>query len=130
MASTGFFIRHDLTHFAVESVLGLSDAFYGLVASGWDINSFEEREPGSRKASQAPPSAYLAETIVGVLDRDWIEGPSPASEAVSALEDALAGRELELPTPHQIEEMRAIRGDLLSQWHELPPGASIECRFG
>ncbi|MEO6878234.1 MAG: hypothetical protein ABI205_07125, partial [Gemmatimonadaceae bacterium] len=32
-----FFPLHDMTHLAVESVLGLRRAFYGLVAEGWDI---------------------------------------------------------------------------------------------
>src|SRR5215207_7563384 len=31
-----FFPRHDLTHFAVETVLGHRRGFYGLVADGWD----------------------------------------------------------------------------------------------
>ena len=32
-----FFPVHDLTHFAVESVLAGKTGFYGLVAVGWDI---------------------------------------------------------------------------------------------
>ncbi|HEY5060709.1 MAG TPA: hypothetical protein VII52_04185, partial [Gemmatimonadaceae bacterium] len=35
-----FFPLHDLTHYAVESVLGFRNAFYGLVASGWDLADF------------------------------------------------------------------------------------------
>ena len=32
-----FFALHDLTHYAVESVLGCTEGFYGLIASGWEI---------------------------------------------------------------------------------------------
>jgi hypothetical protein len=32
-----FFPGHDLTHFAVESELPGTIAFYGLIAAGWDI---------------------------------------------------------------------------------------------
>ncbi|MFM8779973.1 MAG: hypothetical protein ACKOFO_00550 [Gemmatimonadota bacterium] len=31
-----FLPTHDLTHCAVESVLGVDDAFFGLIALGWD----------------------------------------------------------------------------------------------
>lgn len=37
------FPLHDLTHYAVETVLGLDQAFFGLVASGWG-NPPEVRE--------------------------------------------------------------------------------------
>lgn len=36
--SAAFFPLHDLTHYAVETELGISEAFYGLIASGWSIH--------------------------------------------------------------------------------------------
>ena len=36
-AHATFFPLHDLTHYAVESVLAIGDAFYGLLAAGWSI---------------------------------------------------------------------------------------------
>ncbi len=36
-----FFPVHDLTHCAVESVLGFDQAFFGLIARGWDIDHFK-----------------------------------------------------------------------------------------
>jgi hypothetical protein len=51
MPSTPFFVRHDLTHYAVETVLGLRTAFFGLLAQGWEISSFEEREPGNAQGA-------------------------------------------------------------------------------
>src|SRR5438309_3304320 len=35
-----FFPLHDLTHYAVETVLGYARGFYGLVAEGWDLTDF------------------------------------------------------------------------------------------
>src|SRR5712675_2192817 len=35
--NAGFFALHDLTHFAVESVLGVRRGFFGLIAEGWDV---------------------------------------------------------------------------------------------
>src|SRR5688572_25791237 len=37
-AQAAFFPLHDLTHFAVESTLGIRGAFYGLIADGWSID--------------------------------------------------------------------------------------------
>src|SRR4051812_18986744 len=59
-----FFPLHDLTHFAVESVLGFGDAFYGLLAQGWDISRFEM--PGASKT--LPLEASIAELLVGFFD--------------------------------------------------------------
>src|SRR3954454_18258245 len=55
-----FFPRHDLTHYAVETTLGLREAFFGLVASGWDMSDFGS--PWPRGA--LPPQANVAELIV------------------------------------------------------------------
>ncbi len=35
-----FFPFHDLTHYAVETVLEHRRGFYGLVAGGWDLTDF------------------------------------------------------------------------------------------
>ena len=42
-----FFPVHDITHCAVESVLGYDQAFFGLIAAGWDIDDFEK--PGASR---------------------------------------------------------------------------------
>jgi hypothetical protein len=61
-----FFPLHDLAHCIVESVLGFDEAFFGLIAAGWDIDDFAK--PGA--STKLPPQALLAEHIVGVLDRE------------------------------------------------------------
>src|SRR5688572_21044751 len=59
-----FFPFHDLTHLAVETVLGTRDGFYGLLADGWDI-----ADTGGRGArGPLPPEALLVEHLVGLLD--------------------------------------------------------------
>ena len=41
LGATGAFLpSHDLTHYAVETLLGHTRGFYGLVADGWDLDSF------------------------------------------------------------------------------------------
>jgi len=61
-----FFPTHDLTHCAVESVLGFDQAFFGLIASGWNIDDFVQ--PGASR--RIPFQAVVAEHVVGVLDRE------------------------------------------------------------
>jgi hypothetical protein len=126
MQSSEFFIRHDLTHFAVETHLGLTQAFYGLLSQGWEIESFEERQPGSRKVREMPAEALYTEVIVGTLDLDWAAGPLPASDSVSIITERLSGQG---PSEVEIEAIRAIRGDLWARWQSLEPGESIELTF-
>ena len=57
---------HDLLHYAVETTLEFNEAFFGLLVSGWDIDTFGE--PGA--PARMPPQAMWAETIVGLLDQE------------------------------------------------------------
>src|SRR5688572_25655537 len=59
-----FFPLHDLTHYAVETVLGYTRGFFGLVADGWDLADFDKPWPRGR----LPTEALLAEFVVGFLD--------------------------------------------------------------
>src|SRR5262245_57873121 len=61
--TAAFFTRHDLTHFAVETVLGHGLGFYGLLASGWDFGDFTSEWPQGRIPENADPS----ELFVGLL---------------------------------------------------------------
>ena len=62
-----FFPIHDLTHYAVETVLGHRKGFYGLVAEGWDLSDF-----GGGSACGKPPAVMdLSELIVGFVDAEW-----------------------------------------------------------
>jgi uncharacterized C2H2 Zn-finger protein len=42
------FTHHDLTHFAVETTLGYGQGFFGLIASGWDIEDTTGKGLGGR----------------------------------------------------------------------------------
>lgn len=39
------FALHDLTHYAVETALGYRNGFYGLIASGWEIEDTAGKGP-------------------------------------------------------------------------------------
>jgi hypothetical protein len=124
-----FFPSHDLTHCAVESVLGFAQAFFGLVASGWEIDDFAA--PGA--ARRLPREALLAECIVGILDleRAHLRRFSGA-EFSEALGAAVRGQRLDPPEPlteAALERIRRLRDQLESRWRALPPGATLEVEF-
>jgi hypothetical protein len=124
-----FFPRHDLTHYAVETVLGHGRGFYGLVATGWDLSDFGTPWPRGR----LPKDANLSEIIVGFFDRERASGERlPASE----LNDQLADFAVEngLPMPEAISEedlanIRRRRAELFSRWDAVAPGEALELPF-
>lgn len=124
-----FFPVHDLTHCAVESVLGLQEGFFGLVASGWSIDDFVK--PAA--AARMPVEALWAESIVGLLDLERGAGQAmPASEFNAALAAALAGQGLAAfrqITAGELARVRALRDELRMRWQALPLGGTLDVPF-
>jgi len=124
-----FFPRHDLTHYAVETVLGHRQGFYGLVASGWDLSDFGTPWPRGR----IPADANLTEMIVGFLD---LERRSGEFGLADDLNETLARfcSENSLPPPPQLTEedlvrVRQRRGELFALWDAVKPGDALELPF-
>src|SRR5262245_29502120 len=65
-----FFSFHDLSHFAVETVLGFGRGFYGLIADGWDIAD----TTGKGKRGKLASEGIFVEHVVGLLDRERVGG--------------------------------------------------------
>ena len=82
----GLGAAHDLTHYAVETTLGLRQGFYGLLAQGWDIPGFEAKGT----ARQLPDEVLVTECIVGQLTNIVFAGRAAAAgELNAALSPAL-----------------------------------------
>lgn len=124
-----FFPLHDLTHYAVESVLGFSAAFFGLIASGWEIDVFAE--PGA--AARLPREAIMAECTVGLLDLERASGHLMSGmEFTDALAQAMAGQgggAVRAISDAELLRVRSLRGALSAQWTALPPGETLELVF-
>lgn len=124
-----FFPVHDLTHFAVESVLGLDQAFYGLIRSGWEIDDFLE----SGVAARLPAEAMVAECIVGQLDLERGTGPVHDAAAFNeALTAALAKHgiaETRVIDSGELDAIRSMRDRLTERWLALPPGDTLVLTF-
>jgi hypothetical protein len=112
-----FFPFHDLCHYAVETVLGMRSAFYGLIAAGWDIIETD----GKHGRGPLPAEAITVEHIVGLLDRERSGGGEPlsADEFNSHLTMSLeSGRIIEprLLTDAELVTIRKRIDELHGEW--------------
>ena len=125
-----FFPLHDLTHYAVETVLGHRRGFYGLVADGWDFTDFGAPWP----KGHLPPDMDPSETIVGLLDSERYQGITLGVADLLALRDRgpIAAMALPIPstlTDEDLDAVRARRAELFAQWAALPAGETLELPF-
>jgi hypothetical protein len=125
-----FFPRHDLTHYAVETVLGYDRAFYGMVADGWNITDFGTPWP----RGPIPDDADPAELIVGFLDSEratglrWTAADFNDKAAAYYRDHGLSASPPVL-TEDQLARVRQRRAELFAQLDAIPPGGTLELTF-
>ena len=124
-----FFPRHDLSHYAVEAVLGRGESFYGLVSTGWDLTDFHKPYP----RGTIPPEAVASEVLVGLLDQERAAGTAWSAAEINRRAAAyFAGRGVPQGTDisdAQLAGIRELRSTLFSQWDALVPGDTLELTF-
>ena len=115
------FVQHDFAHYMVETTFSFQNAFFGLVAKGYDISDFSL--PTSKRPFTIPTEAMTVEPIVALLQAElWGSFPDPLLELDSQ----------ELPpdvTLQQIETMRQRLRKLLQQWDNLMQGEVMTLQF-
>jgi len=125
-----FFPRHDLTHFAVETVLGVRRAFYGLVSEGWEIPDTEGKGP----RGPLPGDAVAVEHLVGLLDLERAGAAAWTAESLNGEAAAFAIQGARAPlrpvTDEELMRIRILMGDLIGAWATLQPGGSLDLTFG
>ena len=112
------FALHDLTHFAVETVLCYQRGFFGLIAEGWDLDD----TTGKGKRGPLPAEATEVEAIVGVFDSERDCGQLWTVDEFNTF----APRPL---NQAEILNIRAARGKLFQRWSAVEPGGKLELRF-
>jgi hypothetical protein len=124
-----FFPIHDLTHYAVETVLGHRRGFYGLVSDGWDLTDFGAPWPKGRLPQDLDPS----ELIVGFLDTEraagveWTASDFNDKAAIYFAQHGLPG--VCRLTDDQLARIRAKVRELASLWSAVPAGKTLELPF-
>jgi hypothetical protein len=124
-----FFPHHDLTHYAVESVLGFREGFYGLVSTGWDLSDFGSPWPRGK----IPPQAVISEMIVGFFDLERRIGEKGLAEDLNCML-AEYSAERGLPPERQLTEedlaaVRSMRAELFARWAAVERGNALEVVF-
>lgn len=123
-------VKHDLIHYAVETTLGYTHAFYGLVAQGRDIASFGTQN-GQKDAY--PDEALWAESIVGLFQWPSLGGGPELSEeefrTLLAQTCTQAGRPVPSVASERRERIRALVQRLHREWEQLDAGETLELQF-
>jgi hypothetical protein len=123
-----FFVHHDLSHFAVETLLNLREGFFGLIAGGWDITDTTGK--GARGA--LPAASAIAEYAVGIFTMERVGSSAPlTAEAFNAQIEQLIGKSLSPGfSDPQLDGVRNKIADLYRRWAAVPPGSSLDLTFG
>lgn len=112
---------HDLTHYAVETVLGARQGFYGLLAQGWNITDFGDPWPHG----PLPAEANWIEHVVGLI---WtVEQMNAQPLTALQINTSIAQQMGERGTPPdrriteaEVREIRTRLHTLVNQWRTLP----------
>ena len=124
-----FFIIHDLTHYAVETILAHRQGFWGLVADGWNVTDFGAPWPRGPLPADMDPS----ELIVGFLDGERAGGVTwTADEFNDQAEKYFAshgGTQTLTLTDPQLDRIRTRVRELFDEWRLLPRGETLELVF-
>lgn len=130
MPSTAFFVEHDLAHYAIETTLGYDQAFYGLLASGWNIEDFGQPDHKTGQKPEIPLQAGYAEALVGLLQL-MLRGSLTREDFPVAMAQIPVPAGVEAPhvNAQQLDTMYTRLELLLEEWQDLPPGATLELPF-
>jgi hypothetical protein len=124
-----FFPLHDLTHYAVETELGFTRGFFGLIAEGWNI----EETTGKSARGALPNEALEVEYIVSAFSAERVGGGVASTAEFNQLAATFASAK-GMPPPRRLTdgEMTKVRArfdELSERWRTLAPGHTLELMF-
>ena len=129
MYSDDFFIRHDLSHFAFETVMQYRTAFNGMLNNGMDIKDFEDKE--KRALLTVTDEAYYAENMANFFLIEIAQGEFEDFNSVQQQSFASFNHQYPVITlpKEKIDTTRNYLRQLLQQWNEIPDGNTLELIF-
>jgi hypothetical protein len=127
--STSFFVYHDLMHFAVETTLGYSASFYGMLKNGIDITEFDL--PGKKRTVKLTDESIFTEHLVNLFLVEAKDGY--LNDFNSFLKDIFQKQALSIEcktlTDDQVLQIRKIFRQLTAKWQNLTEGNSLNLQF-
>lgn len=123
---------HDLAHYVVETELGFVNAFYGLLARGFDIADFEmprDKRPEELRPPNLHVEALQTEHIVNLLQ---ISQQRDSAEFLPMLGEILAEKDIPFPASLNKQSLNSIQlrlKGLLLRWGRLREGESLHLQF-
>jgi hypothetical protein len=129
MQGDDFLVRHDLTHYAIESILQYRTAFNGMLNNGMDIKDFEDKEKRDRLAVTA--EAVYAENFANLFLIETTQGNFEDFNMVQRESFISFSKQYEpiMLTQENIESIRIYLRQLLQQWEKLPVGETLALTF-
>lgn len=128
--STSYFAWHDLIHCAVETTLGYTEAFFGLVNAGKGLDDFGTRN-GKRDAYTCQEA--WAEQIVGLLQWPGAGGGADLTDEQFLQQLGAVLADSACPAPDlSVEQLHAIKARMYAlhgAWAKVPEGETMELRF-
>lgn len=125
---------HDFAHFVVETELGFTDAFYGIIAKGFDIEAFElprEQRPEALIPANLPVRAHQTEHIVNLLQINFSNTDEPL-DVISTLRNILTAQNIDFPealNQERLDQINKRLKALLLEWKALKRGETLEIVF-
>ncbi|HEX4641578.1 MAG TPA: hypothetical protein VH252_09335 [Chthoniobacterales bacterium] len=124
-----FFPLHDLLHYAIESELGFTRGFFGLIAAGWDI----VETTGKSIRGALPNEALEVEHLVSSFTAEW-NSDSGWSAADFNDQAATFAKSRDLPEPRSLTDEELVRvrrrfNKIVTRWRDLPEGETLELPF-
>jgi len=118
------FEDHDLAHYAVEKVLGMDQAFFGMINQGVEIADFEDKE----KQPDISAEAIQAEHLVNLLQTEYWNN----HELIDILKElSLIFIQKKLPqidrlNESRLDEIRAVYKSAIISLRKLEKGGALK----
>jgi hypothetical protein len=124
-----FFPLHDLMHYAVETELGFTQGFFGLLADGWDI----AETTGKTARGPLPDEAIEVEYLVAAFSAERAGGTEVTADEFNELAATFA-RGKGMPSPRRLTDddlarVRARFDELAIKWRALAEVDTLQLVF-
>ena len=125
---SNFFILHDLCHYAIETVLSLKKAFFGMLANGTDITEFDL--PKDQRKIELTSEALFAEHLVNLVVIDYTQGRmNNLIEIFKETYNDPGSDLINLINEEKLEDIRKNYASLMQQWKSIRESETLRLIF-